>query len=245
MDETTIRRLNDLNRRFYERYADSFDATRASAWVGWNRLLPHLRAGMRVLDAGCGNGRFALYLADALGRSGFSYHGFDSSPALLERAGRALRDVPGVTLEVRDLLTDPLPSTCYDCVTLFGVLHHIAGAQRRTALLRVLAERVAPGGILVFTAWRFYEYERFRERIIPWIHVPGWEESAVEAGDYLLDWQRDPSTPRYCHYVDDAEHERLIASTCLDVAEDFRADGFDGVVNRYSILLRKQTIITQ
>ncbi|MCK6577348.1 MAG: class I SAM-dependent methyltransferase [Anaerolineae bacterium] len=241
MDETTIRRLNELNRRFYERYADSFDATRASAWAGWIRLIPHLQAGMRVLDVGCGNGRFALFLAETLGRGAFSYHGFDSSPALLGRAERALRDVPGVTLEVRDLLTDPLPAASFDGVVLFGVLHHIAGAERRMTLLRSLAEHVAPGGILVFAAWRFYEYDRFRERIIPWVHVPGWEEAAVEAGDHLLDWQRDLSTPRYCHYVDDAEHEHLIVSTRLDVVEDFRADGFDGAANRYSVLLRKQT----
>ncbi|MBK8020525.1 MAG: class I SAM-dependent methyltransferase [Chloroflexi bacterium] len=238
MDETTIRVLNDLNRRFYERYADSFDATRGTAWPGWSRLLPHLRPGMSFLDAGCGNARFALFLADSLGRGAFRYHGFDSSPTLLERARRALGDLPEAALEVRDLLTDPLPEPSFDCVALFGVMHHMAGAERRKALLRALAERTAPGGILVFTTWRFFEYDRFRERIIPWSEAPGVGDLSVEPGDHLLDWQRDRSTPRYCHAVDDAELAQLIAVTGLVLADDYRADGCDGAVNRYTVLRR-------
>jgi tRNA (uracil-5-)-methyltransferase TRM9 len=233
MDETTIRALNDLNRRFYERFAEPFDATRGSAWAGWSRLLPYLQPGVSVLDVGCGNGRFGVFLAETLGDSAFSYHGLDNNTALLERARNALVNLPYSTLEVCDLVVDPLPAATYGCVALFGVLHHIPGQERRLAFLRTLAERVSPGGNLVITTWRFYDYPRFRDRIIPW-----GDGLSVEAGDYLLDWQHDGSTPRYCHYVDDSEHGRLIAATGLTVIDDFRADGFDGAVNRYTVLQR-------
>jgi len=243
MDQTTIQLLNRLNRHFYETVADSFDATRASAWAGWERLLPYIaappRAPMTVLDVGCGNGRFGVFLHQHL--TGVQYHGFDSSASLLAHARATLRAFPDVTLEQRDLLTDSLPDGVYDGVALFGVLHHIPGAAQRLAFMRALAERVAPGGILALAAWRFYEFPRFRDRVIAWetAHNSILTDASLltlEAGDYLLDWQRDPQVLRYCHYVDDAEHAALVAATGLTLVDDYRADGFNGAVNRYSIL---------
>ncbi len=42
MDETTIRRLNEINRRFYETVAADFDATRQTAWSGWEDIIRNL-----------------------------------------------------------------------------------------------------------------------------------------------------------------------------------------------------------
>lgn len=102
--------------------------------------------------------------------------------------------------------------------------------QRQT-FVRQLASRLKPCGLLVFTAWRFYEYERFRQRIIAWP-----SDLTVEPNDYLLDWRRGAVSLRYCHYTDDAEHDALVAATGLTEIETFRADGQDGTANRYSLL---------
>jgi hypothetical protein len=112
-------------------------------------------------------------------------------------------------------------------VALFGVLHHIPGAERRLDLLRRLAACVVPGGWLVFSEWHFYEDEHLRARILPWS-----DEMHVEAGDYLLDWRRGTVALRYCHYVDDAEHARLVAATSLTPAAEYRADS----ANLYTVL---------
>ncbi len=128
---------------------------------------------------------------------------------------------------------EPPAAAAYDLVALFGVLHHIPGAARRQALVRALAARVRPGGLLAFACWRFYEYPRFRERIIPF--PPGLD---VEPGDYLLDWRRGAQAVRYCHYVDDAEQAELIAAAQLTLVESYRADGESGAMNAYVILRR-------
>jgi 2-polyprenyl-3-methyl-5-hydroxy-6-metoxy-1,4-benzoquinol methylase len=231
VDITTRQRLNALNQTFYETTADDFDQTRGQPWPGWVRLLPHLDAALTVLDVGCGNGRLALFLAQHTTLA--QYHGLDSSPALLARARTALAALPGIHLEQRDIIENPPDSGAYRLVALFGVLHHVPGAQQRQALLHTLAQRVAPGGVLAFACWRFYEFERFRQRIIPWP-----EDFTVEAHDYLLDWRRGAVALRYCHYVDDTEHAALVAATGLTEIETYRADGFTGTVNRYSILRR-------
>lgn len=243
MNQATIKRLIAINREFYQRTAAEFDQTRGQPWPGWHRLLAHLpQAGaveaLRVLDVGCGNGRLGLFLAANWSQPGDSeliYHGVDSSPALLERARESLAGVAGVTatLETRDALLDVPPAETYDLVAAFGVLHHVPGFDFRRRWLQALATRVAPGGRLAFAAWRFYEYERFRQRVVPW---PPELVEQVEQHDYLLDWRRGVAALRYCHFVDDAEHDDLVRASGLHELESYRADGFTGAVNRYSIL---------
>ncbi|MFN8371539.1 MAG: class I SAM-dependent methyltransferase [Anaerolineae bacterium] len=232
----TIARLNAINREFYRVTADEFDATRGQAWLGWERLLPLLTSDKRdpnvplsVLDVGCGNGRFGVFLREHGLNS--RYHGMDNSPALLDKARAAL---PSAALELRDIVDNPPHTGTYDLVVLFGVLHHIPGSVERQAFMRVLAQRVGAGGMLAFACWRFYEYERFRARVVPWS-----ADLSVEAHDYLLDWRRGARALRYCHYVDDAEHHALVAATGLREVQRYRADGEDGQANQYSVLRRE------
>lgn len=236
MDSATIQRLNQINRDFYTTTATEFDQTRGQAWPGWAALLPHLddseAAGpLRVLDVGCGNGRFGVYLAESLARP-IDYTGLDNNPALLAFARSSLGEAGLASMQCieQDIVTDP-PSGQYDLVALFGVIHHIPGAAARQAFMQALAGCVAPGGTLAFASWRFYEYERFRQRVVPWP-----DDIAVEKHDYLLDWRRGERALRYCHYVDDAEQHLLEGATGLSPVGSYRADGFSGAVNAYSIL---------
>ncbi|MCU0496002.1 MAG: class I SAM-dependent methyltransferase [Anaerolineae bacterium] len=247
MDQTIADRLNAINRDFYQITATEFDQTRGQAWPGWNAILAHLPARpLSVCDVGCGNGRFGVFLAEQrtststntnTSTTPITYHGLDNSAALLAFAQRDLAAYPhlAITLETRDLIESPPMDGQYDLVGLFGVIHHIPGADRRKQLMMTLADRVKPGGILVFAAWCFYEFERFRSRIVAW---PDDLMTEVEHGDYLLDWRRGETALRYCHYVDETEHAALIAATGLQVVSTYRADGFTGTVNRYSILAK-------
>lgn len=229
MNDATIERLNQINRQFYQITANSFDQSRSQPWPGWEILAGHLSAPLTVLDVGCGNGRFGVFLVRRFGAT-ITYYGIDSNPTLLSRAEEALRGFE-VHLTCRDVIDNPPDSGEYDLVALFGMLHHIPGYERRRAFLRRLADRVAPGGLLAFAAWRFYDFARFRERIIPWP-----DDIQVEANDYLLDWRRETPALRYCHYVDDAEHAALVAATGLTEIVTYRADGETGDMNRYSLL---------
>lgn len=233
MNDETAQRLNAINRAFYASVADEFDTTRGAPWPGWKRLLPLLRPPLTVLDVGCGNGRLGAFLAKHFGADVY-YHGIDSNPALLQHARETLRDA-NATFAVRDIVEDssiqPPDANTYDVVALFGVLHHVPGAARRLALIRQLAGYVAPRGLLTFTCWRFIEYERFRERIVP---MPA--DLDAEPNDYLLDWRRGTNALRYCHYVDDAELAQLAAASGLEPLLQYRADGHSGDMNLYVVL---------
>ncbi len=232
----TRRRLNAINRSFYEVAAEDFDQTRTAAWPGWEHLLPHLSLPLTVLDAGCGNGRFGVFLHERLHptpSTPLNYTGLDASAPLLERARAALAGRDGLILHLRqhDLTEQPLDLPSQDVITLFGVLHHIPGAAERAKLLRSLAAMLHPGGLLVFTVWRFLDFARFRERIIPWP-----QDIQPEPDDYLLDWRRGPYSLRYCHHTGDAELDSLIAATGLTQIDTFRADGPENRANLYVLL---------
>jgi SAM-dependent methyltransferase len=249
MDEQTARRLNAINRTFYTVVADDFDSTRSGAWGGWMTLLPTLRPlavrqQVRILDAGCGNGRFGAFLAAHLfqGRSiPLIYHGVDNNPLLLAKAAALRHAFPNLTarFEQRDLLDLPAFEDSYDLIALMAVLHHIPGRERRARLVAHLAERLSVGGLMVFTSWRFYEYARFRRRIAAW---DADLTDKVEPGDFLLDWRRGQHAGlpalRYCHHIDDAEQDALIAATGLQVVLSFRADGEGDRANAYVALRR-------
>lgn len=234
MNSATIERLNQINREFYRTTAAHFDESRKQPWPGWEILLPYLKTPLSVLDVGCGNGRFGLFLAQKLGEA-ITYTGIDSNPALLESAHESLSAI-NARLEIRDVVENPPDAGEFELVALFGVLHHIPGSEQRRNLMRILAQRVAPGGWLAFAVWRFYDYERFRERIVPWP-----VDIQVELHDYLLDWRRGSHALRYCHYINETEHTDLIAATGLTEIVTYRADGRTNDMNRYT-LLRRDTI---
>ncbi|MEV0242637.1 class I SAM-dependent methyltransferase [Streptomyces sp. NPDC050674] len=102
-----------------------------------------LRAGDRVLDAGCGTGRALPPLRAAVGASGVVI-GADLTPAMLREAVRAGRDRDGRLL-LTDVAALPLRSRSLDAVFGAGLISHLG---RPAEDLRELARVVRPGGVL-------------------------------------------------------------------------------------------------
>lgn len=281
MDTTTRQQLLRLSRDFYAAHASGFDASRGhEPWPGWDRLLadlercgalPDTGGALRVLDVGCGNARLASFFSTALAgtRRRLRYVGVDANAALLaaakQRLGAAQPTGGGATREVElieaDFLTPPVPGSAlprgpFDCVALFGVLHHVPGRDWRTALVRQLVRRARPGGLIAVAAWQFAGRERFDRRRVAWsalgpvLGTPI-DEAELEPGDALLRFGADPDRPpRYCHQVDEAELDALAGELGrregaagvgwdVEVVDDYRADGAEGDLNRYLILQRR------
>ncbi len=268
MRNETRQALNAINRAFYREAAASFSATREAPWPGWIKLLPALeQAGgcgscgieapppIRILDVGCGNGRFARFLAEELSRP-FSYLGLDASEPLLAQAAADTRGIAEqldatIEFETWDFVEESFPAhlegEAFEVINLSGVMHHIPSFALRRSLLEALAERLDQGGVLVLALWQFAEEERFRRKLISRkafaerlesVALPAPDPDDLEEGDYLLPWGADGKALRYCHQVDEDEAERLLAGLPLDIRAAYRADGREGRLNKY-VLLRK------
>lgn len=102
-----------------------------------------LRAGDRVLDAGCGTGRALEPLRTAVEPSGVVI-GVDLTPAMLRAAVRAGRAGQGRLL-LADVAALPLRSEVFDAVFGAGLIAHLPHPAEN---LRELARVVRPGGTL-------------------------------------------------------------------------------------------------
>ena len=238
MKDDTAQRLLAINRSFYRQHAADFARTRRQAWAGWERLSPLLRGRARLLDVGCGNGRFGRFWARANPDAPLHYHAIDASLPLLRETAQTMSAFPRVKtrLEWRDIFPDPPRHGRYPLIALLGVLHHIPARARRATLLRALAARLTDDGALIVTFWRFGEDARIRGRVLPW---PAHLAKQVEANDFLLPWgDGDTGAIRYCHHFDGAEERELVAASGLSLAQSFAADGASGALNAYRILRR-------
>jgi ubiquinone/menaquinone biosynthesis C-methylase UbiE len=119
-------------------YADETDLWREFATF---RIPPELFAGARVLDAGCGMGRWSYAAVKSGARHvvGFDLHaGVHAARALTRTAGR-------VSLLQANVFALPFRPASFDTIMSIGVLHHTGDTH---GAIRALLPLLRPGGWL-------------------------------------------------------------------------------------------------
>lgn len=277
MDTSTQAALRQINRDFYSRHAADFDRTRhPGGWPGWQRVVrtaaETTKHPLRVLDLGCGNGRFALFLQhnpELLSHGRFTYRGIDLSSELIDHARAATVGRDHIRFQVDDIEECPLEEATHNLVTLFGVLHHLPGFDTRRRALERAASAVAPGGFLALTCWQFADDPGFERRRLDWALEAAVDPAELEPGDHLLRWgpgdtegrrqsRRRSSrrlrrqrvgrpahrARRYCHHTGEPELDCLIDGLQLAEVARYRSDGPGGRQNLYWLGARDGTAAT-
>lgn len=110
------------------------------ALVRFGSLVP----GERILEVGCGMGRYTLLLANR----GLHVDGLDLSPVLLERLGEYAGNQFAGALYAADIENPPAEMAGrYDAVLALFALHHM---RDLSAAFRSMSRLVKPGGRVVF-----------------------------------------------------------------------------------------------
>jgi SAM-dependent methyltransferase len=99
-------------------------------------------AGLRVLEAGCGAGRFTELLV----RAGALVHSVDLSAAAVDTNRRNIGAPANYAVAQADIRALPFPAGAFDIVLCLGVLQHTPSPEQS---LGALWRMLAPGGLLV------------------------------------------------------------------------------------------------
>jgi ubiquinone/menaquinone biosynthesis C-methylase UbiE len=106
-------------------------------------FLPHLRAGMRLLDCGCGPGSITAGLAEAVAPG--AAIGIDASRAAIDAARLVQTDGANLRFAIADAFTLPFPDATFDAVFAHALLQHLPDPL---AALREMRRVLEPGGVI-------------------------------------------------------------------------------------------------
>ena len=237
MDSRTAVHLLQINHDFYHRFGDSFSATRHRIQPGVRRVLGFLQGDEAILDLGCGNGEVARELAKR-GHTG-SYLGVDFSLPMLREANSQPEGFPAKFLEADitqfSALRDKLfVDGNWSVIMAFAVLHHIPSRELRLGVLRIVRELISSDGLFIHSNWQFLNSQKLKARIQPW-EAAALPRSAVDEGDYLLDWRNGGQGLRYVHHFDETELESLANDSRFRVVDSFYSDGEQSRLGLYQI----------
>lgn len=228
MKHSTISLINKLNSDFYQKYSKPFDISRQSDWSSFKKLVKSIDKSetLKVLDIGCGNGRFAKFIYENF--NVIEYIGIDNNEELIQSArNRNLPDYFSFKIgDIKDKIYQN--QICPNLIVCFGVMHHIASYKLRQSLIQKFVSNADIPGVAIISFWQFMKNPKYKNKLINPHDVEvnfGVPIDDLENRDYFLGWNGDSTSVRYCHYFVDDEIIKLANS----ISYDYKI--FDGSLN--------------
>jgi len=165
MDKKTAQQILNKVRDDYNQIADDFSNTRVQIWPEMAVLFDYIKKGdraysgqspdgstvakppYRVLDLGCGNGRFVNIIKE----KGGEYFGTDVSEKLVETAKKLY---PNEKFQTTEPLKLPFSNGYFDIIYSIAVFHHIPSKEFRLEFLKEAKRVLKPSGFLILTVWK-------------------------------------------------------------------------------------------
>lgn len=132
----------------YNLTAESFSATRDRMWPELKFMFDYSKKNEKVLDLGCGNGRFSKYLQET------DYTGADFSEKMIEQAKKRFPDKKFI---VADVLNLPFEDNYFDKIYSVAMIHQIPSHKYRLEALIEIKRTLKPNGQIFLTAWKAEE----------------------------------------------------------------------------------------
>ncbi len=156
-------------------------------------LLPHLGAGLTVLDVGCGPGTITADLAELVAPGRLTATEITEEALELGRAEVASRGIATVDFEIADLQALPFAEDSFDVVHAHQVLQHVADPVCALGEMRRVAR---PGGVVAardsdYAGFIWYpETSELDEWLALYHRCATANSGEPDAGRRLLSWAR-------------------------------------------------------
>jgi tRNA (uracil-5-)-methyltransferase TRM9 len=209
MDLEFAKSILEKTRENYNLIAKEFSATRKEIWEELKFLFENLKEGEKVLDLGCGNGRWYKVFKEKK----VDYFGIDNSEKLIEIAKE---NFPEAKFFVGDALNLPFQDNFFDKVYSIALLHHIPSEDFRIKVLKEVKRVLKPGGILILTCWRIH---RLREilALLKYTLLKIIGRSKLDFKDFFVPWGK--KMLRYYHFFTQRELENLVKKVGFEILD--------------------------
>lgn len=209
-EETAKAILKDV-KKTYELIAEDFSRTRNKGWAEFEELASYLKTDDKLVDLGCGNGRFYSFLSEKFAASSkngnlfktISYLGIDNSKNLLKEAKKLIsksnKSSNNLQFKEGDLLKLPHKDKSFSVAACIAVLHHIPSEELREKAVKEIHRILKPCGRLLLTVWNLLPQEKYKKQI-----------GKYEKQGMLIPWG-NKKIPRYYYAFKEKELETLLS----------------------------------
>ncbi len=207
------RKILKKTKKDYNLIADHFSSTRKYPWKNLEFLFKDIPEGGKVLDLGCGNGRFYEFLKE----KNIEYVGIDKAEKLIEKARKKY---PEADFRMADALDLPFENNYFDFVISIAVFHHMPSEKIRLKFLNEARRVLKSGGKLKLSVWDLLSTDKRIYLRNPKEKLTG----KIGIRDILLPWKNDKgevATERYYHAFKKKELEKLAEKAELKNIEVF------------------------
>ncbi len=198
MNKELAKKIIDETAKTYNLIADSFSQTRR--WTQPeidNLIISRIKNGNKVLDIGCGNGRFCPTVINV----GADYTGIDIAENLIKIAKK---NYPAGKFAIAAANNLPFPDQTFDTVISIAVLHHLPSKKLRQRFLQEIRRVLKNNGDFIAVVWDLRPHyllkagklKRLRYFLIEQLKIAA-RVSKLDFGDFYLSWQN--KYQRYLH----------------------------------------------
>jgi ubiquinone/menaquinone biosynthesis C-methylase UbiE len=229
MDLEFAKFILEKTKENYNLIAKEFAATRKEIWEELKFLFEDLKEGEKVLDLGCGNGRWYKVFKEKR----VDYFGVDNSEKLIEIAKE---NFPDAKFFVGDALNLPFPDNFFNKVYSIAVLHHIPSDTLRMKFLKEAKRVLKHQGKLVLTVWRFVQKEEIF-RLVKYTILKILGISKLDFKDVFEPWGK--KVVRYYHCFSKRELENLVKKAGFEILKSGVVKNKRGNRQNYYIICKK------
>ena len=183
--------IRDDVKKAYNSIASEFDQTRKVQWLEFEDFLEYVKKGQKILDLGCGNGRFY----ELLRPKNVDYLGVDNSSGLIEKART---NHPSAEFKLGDMVDLKLSDSKFDIIFSIASFHHVPSSKLRKQTVKEMHRILKKDGVLILTVWNLFQWKYlkcFIKSILSFVLHLGFKYSW---NDLWVKWGNKP-IKRYYH----------------------------------------------
>lgn len=220
MNESKAKEIIKEVKNSYNKIADHFNLTRQRNWPELLDFLKYIKANSRLLDFGCGNGRFYEMVENLK----VDYYGIDISEKLIEIAKNKIPT--GNFYLISEDLNLPFNNDYFDVIVSIATLHHIPSSFLQKKTLKEFFRTLKSEGYLLMTVWDFYKGKNKKYLYLNLLkqikNLLFFKKEGLSYKDIFMPWKNEKGeevAKRYFYAFSIKEIQKLLINTGFKIID--------------------------